>query len=247
MKNGLAHLIVAAAIAATALGPAASCARASLEVAPGARIGSSADFYEALAEIGSWVQVTPYGRCWRPAHRTDGWRPYANGNWVWTDCGWYWKSAEPWAWACYHYGSWTLDTNEGWIWVPGVAWAPAWVCWRVGPIHVGWAPCAPGGHAPASTAFVFVNAAHFRDPQTPDTVISDDPDFINQTAPVAGNQRESRTVAGRPQTILVNHGPTISFIEKASGQRFSAVPIDEIRQPAAGPAPKANVAGGNHP
>jgi hypothetical protein len=32
----------------------------------------------------------------------------------------------------------------GWFWVPDVLWGPAWVAWRWGDAHVGWAPLPPG-------------------------------------------------------------------------------------------------------
>jgi hypothetical protein len=36
-----------------------------------------------------------------------------------------------------------LDPDEGWIWIPGREWAPAWVTWRRGGHRVGWAPQPP--------------------------------------------------------------------------------------------------------
>jgi hypothetical protein len=32
----------------------------------------------------------------------------------------------------------------GWFWVPDVIWGPAWVAWRWGDSHIGWAPLPPG-------------------------------------------------------------------------------------------------------
>src|SRR5574341_695076 len=93
-------------------------ALADFEVSAGVQIHATADFHAPLAPQGVWVEVGSYGRCWHPAHVVVGWTPYCVGHWVWTDCGWYWASDEPWAWACYHYGWWTLDPVYGWIWVP---------------------------------------------------------------------------------------------------------------------------------
>ncbi len=80
---------------------------------------------------------------WQPAEVGQGWRPYNNGRWVWTDDGWYWDSDEPWAWATYHYGRWYDDDYYGWVWVPGYDWSPAWVEWRFGGGAMGWAPLGP--------------------------------------------------------------------------------------------------------
>src|SRR5260370_8380366 len=86
-----------------ALSLAAFSARADLEVSASVQVHATADFYAPLAANGAWVEVGSYGRCWRPAGITAEWRPYCSGNWVWTDCGWYWASDEPWAWTSSHY------------------------------------------------------------------------------------------------------------------------------------------------
>lgn len=101
-------------------------------------------FYQPLRPYGEWVFIGGHGPCWRPGRVAVGWRPYYEGRWVWTDCGWSWVSAEPWGWATYHYGRWMLTPECGWVWVPGRTWAPAWVAWRNGPDFVGWAPLPPG-------------------------------------------------------------------------------------------------------
>lgn len=101
-------------------------------------------FYDPLRAHGEWVFVEGYGHCWRPVRTAYGWRPYADGRWVWTNCGWAWDSPEPWGWATYHYGRWFQTVECGWLWSPGRVWAPAWVCWRRGPDFVAWAPLPPG-------------------------------------------------------------------------------------------------------
>ncbi|MGU3495886.1 DUF6600 domain-containing protein, partial [Xanthobacteraceae bacterium A53D] len=100
-------------------------------------------FYQPLAEHGSWVSHPVYQYVWVPAGVDQAWRPYQDGRWVWTEDGWYWDSAEPFAWATYHYGRWGYDPDVGWFWVPGDTWAPAWVQWRRGEGRTGWAPLAP--------------------------------------------------------------------------------------------------------
>ncbi|MGC4113928.1 MAG: hypothetical protein QM765_04580 [Myxococcales bacterium] len=111
-------------------------------------VGVSVDFGtfdQPLAAHGEWVVVGDYGRVWRPFHVVADWRPYLDGQWVWTDDGWLWDSSEPWAWATYHYGRWSWEPGWGWIWVPGYEWAPAWVEWRYSEGCVGWAPMFPTG------------------------------------------------------------------------------------------------------
>ncbi len=103
-------------------------------------------FYSSLSPYGEWVSVGDYGRCWRPVGVAIGWRPYADGHWIWTDYGWTWASDYPWGWAPFHYGRWAFDPEYGWIWIPGYVWAPAWVEWRWGGGYAGWAPMPPGFH-----------------------------------------------------------------------------------------------------
>ena len=101
-------------------------------------------FYEGLAPLGEWMETSEYGYVWQPtAHRTQGWRPYTKGRWADSDQGWTWISDEPFGWATYHYGRWALLRNQGWIWVPGDTWAPAWVSWRNNAEYVGWSPLPP--------------------------------------------------------------------------------------------------------
>ncbi len=122
--------------------PPADDYRVSVDI--GASAGVSLDTFEGpLEPYGSWVMVRNYGRVWRP-HVAPGWRPYYYGRWEWTHEGWLWVSDEPFGWAAYHYGRWSHDPYQGWFWVPGYQWAPAWVSWRYSGDVVGWAPLAPG-------------------------------------------------------------------------------------------------------
>ncbi len=102
-------------------------------------------FYEELRPHGAWFETPHYGYVWRPevARRSRDWRPYTEGRWADTDMGWTWISDEPFGWATYHYGRWTIVENLGWIWVPGSDWAPAWVSWRENNDYIGWAPLPP--------------------------------------------------------------------------------------------------------
>ena len=103
------------------------------------------EFYEPLDEYGDWVEHEDYGPIWQPddAYVGDGWAPYTNGSWGYSDYGWTWESQDPFGWACDHYGRWTHLHSRGWYWVPGGEWAPAWVSWRSGDSHVGWTPLPP--------------------------------------------------------------------------------------------------------
>ena len=59
----------------------------------------------------------------------EGWTPYGEGRWEWTDWGWTWVSDYNWGWAPYHYGRWWYSQAYGWVWSPGRRWGPGWVNW----------------------------------------------------------------------------------------------------------------------
>jgi hypothetical protein len=105
----------------------------------------SAYFYNELQPYGIWVNYAPHGYVWLPGDVGYSWRPYTRGHWVWTDYGWTWVSSERWGWIAFHYGRWGWDGRLGWYWVPDIVWGPAWVAWRWGDAHIGWAPLPPGG------------------------------------------------------------------------------------------------------
>ena len=102
-------------------------------------------FFAELSRFGEWFETRDYGFVWQPlALQTDpDWRPYTRGRWVNSDQGWTWLSDEPFGWAVYHYGRWVLLAEQGWVWVPGDDWAPAWVSWRQNDDYLGWAPLPP--------------------------------------------------------------------------------------------------------
>lgn len=202
-------------------------ASADLEVSAGVSVHSTAVFNEPLASRGTWIEVGSYGRCWRPSGVAVGWRPYCDGYWESTDCGWYWISDEPWAWACYHYGTWFFDPNYGWVWIPGIEWAPAWVNWRIGDAYIGWVPCGPPDFMIAPSFFVFVESRNFHERIRPNNVIVNNTLIVNKTTEINPAKRESREFDGRRQIVMVNEGPPVEMVEKATGGKFTTVPVRE--------------------
>jgi hypothetical protein len=117
-------------------------------------------FYDSLSPYGDWIYLADYGYCWRPtvAVVDRGWRPYCHGGgWLWTDCGWYWRSDYSWGWAPFHYGRWQLHGAHGWMWMPDLHWGPAWVSWRHSPTYYGWAPLPPGAYYHSGIGFTYWN------------------------------------------------------------------------------------------
>jgi Family of unknown function (DUF6600) len=109
----------------------------------------SIDFFYDNLSGGNWIDVEGYGYGWQPDVATSdpNWRPYSDGYWAYTDYGWTWISYEDFGWATYHYGRWANLADYGWLWIPGedLDWGPAWVSWRTGGDHIGWAPLPPRG------------------------------------------------------------------------------------------------------
>jgi hypothetical protein len=177
---------------------------------PSVEIRAESDFYEPLTPYGRWEVVGSYGRCWIPGRVEADWRPYSEGYWQRTDDGWYWVSDEPWGWATYHYGRWNFTDQYGWYWVPQTQWAPAWVSWHSGGGYIGWAPLYPSGVVVISPrAYVFVEERHFMEPVRRSTVIVYNTTIIKKT--------------------VINEAPATAAIEKASGRKVQAVPVQELR------------------
>ena len=130
--------------------------------APHARAQVSVNFfYDSLSPYGEWVDDPDYGYCWHPTSVADNWAPYTDGYWAYTDSGWTWVSYEDYGGVVYHYGRWANLPGEGWVWVPGYTWAPAWVSWRYGGGYCGWAPLPPEARWSASVGFGYGVDAHF--------------------------------------------------------------------------------------
>lgn len=119
----------------------------------------ASEYDEALDSHGYWTDEPSYGRVWRPNTYWD-WRPYVDGQWIWTSYGWTWVSPEPWGWT-FHYGRWAYTPGYAWVWVPGYVWGPAWVNWYWGDGYVGWAPLGPPGFVVVPSYWNYVRDYHF--------------------------------------------------------------------------------------
>jgi uncharacterized protein DUF6600 len=186
--------------------------------------------YSDLSPHGSWLVSAQYGRVWQPQVYESGWNPYYDGHWAYTDLGWSWVSDYEWGAIPYHYGTWTFDPAFGWVWVPGTVWAPAWVVFRTGPEGIGWAPVAPGfsvglsfaAAAPASSSFVFVSTRDFAAPRIRSCVVPEAQarTYMSHTTVVNNLAIE--------HDVVVNRGPDVRTIERASGRTIRVAPIEDV-------------------
>ena len=199
-------------------------------------------FYETLSPYGSWVEVPGAGWCWRPSVAVVdvNWQPYGDGGtWVWSDCGWYWRSSYSWGWAPFHYGRWHRAAGFGWCWTPDYQWAPAWVTWRSSGAHCGWAPLPPssgwtvgvgltwrGGRAAFDCdfglgfdSFVYVGWNRFCDPspwrhrlgRSEIASVHQQTRVVND---IRGNNNTGVNVVGNNNTVIINNGPGLDPVQK---------------------------------
>ncbi len=191
-------------------------------------------FYSDLAPYGNWVTVREYGDVWCPRAVAVGWQPYLRGEWRYTDYGWTWVSFDPWGGVPYHYGTWVITPEWGWVWIPGTTWAPAWVTWCFHGDTIGWAPVPPsfslglagyGGPAIVAPArsYVFVPMRSFVgvDART----VRLDP--ARNTRYVSGAQKAtSFAVSGG---IVRTGGPAVSRLRTVTGAPIRTSSLSEAR------------------
>jgi len=198
-------------------------------------------FFAPLASHGIWVKHPKYRYVFCP--KVDAkWRPYSHGHWIYLkNYGWYFASDEPFAWAVYHYGRWFHQDKIGWCWVPGNAWAGAWVAWRRGNDHVGWSALPPArdgfsinvdisNQEPPQPDWVFVPTKRFLEPRL-DVVVEfgdEHPDVFQKTQYVGPVIVQNN--------IVVNNVIDVNFIEQQTNQKVTVVepkPVDKPDQAAA--------------
>jgi hypothetical protein len=206
-------------------------------------------FYNSLAPYGSWINIGGYGLCWQPTVcvANSGWRPYCDrGRWVYTDCGWYWRSYYTWGWAPFHYGRWFRHERWGWCWMPGTVWGPSWVNWRYTSGYCGWAPLPPAacyqsgggftyhgrqvgfgfGFGLSSSCYSFVPANRFCDPEprrhcVPPHHVGQ---FYHHTVPV------NRFAEGENHRVM-NKGIPVKKIATATGSEIRPVRLHDAPDP----------------
>jgi len=143
---------IVAGTAPTAVAPPA------VAPAPAAIEANFDTFNEHLSPYRQWRSLDGT-MVWQPSVPI-GWRPYYDaGRWVDTDSGWFWQSDYPWGDVVFHYGRWSYHPVHGWLWAPGYDYAPAWVVWRHGDVHLGWAPLSWCGSSRRSLVLTAVSAS----------------------------------------------------------------------------------------
>jgi hypothetical protein len=187
------------------------------------------DFHAALDPYGRWSEDPTYGTVWVPSEDAVGpdFTPYETaGRWAYDD-DYVWMSDYSWGWAPFHYGRWVYG-GPGWEWVPGRAYAGAWVSWRNGAgnwPYVGWAPLPPAwgwrGGVAVGLGFVpvapysFVATRELFSPRIAGRVLTGDHARLvgAHTEPwVAGATGGGLTARGRVGAHPVVNGPSPSTL-----------------------------------
>lgn len=182
---------------------------------------------------------------WRPnrSNLYDGWTPYTNGRWVFTDSGWMWASNYNWGWAPYHYGRWWFSPAYGWVWSPGYRWAPAWVSWRYSDTHTGWYPLSPRAHWNGGNNnynyvnenWTFVENKNFTKTVDNTTKVgaANNKEIINNTKESPGLKEQNNKI--------VNQGPDVNQIQKSTGKTVTPKTISETTTKGKPQVGKSNV------
>ena len=93
---------------------------------------------------GEWLWDDMYGYVWRCDYNDyypwGTWQPYYYGQWRDVDGQLFWVPMESWGWVPHHLGLWIWNKKRGWLWIPGSAFAPAWVSFHTWADFHGWRP-----------------------------------------------------------------------------------------------------------
>ncbi len=193
-------------------------------------------FYSSLSPYGEWIETGPGFRVWRPAGLHRQWRPYLMGRWVWSDCGWYWMSDEPFGYVVYHYGRWYYDDYYGWVWVPDDVWGPGWVEWRYDNDYIGWAPLPP--YATFSVGIGLRYTTHWAAPYHYWNFVHYNRfgrtiRYRDLAPPTYARRLVGVTRAGAGFEVdngrIIGRGVDRTFIERRSGVRFQRAEIRDVQ------------------
>ncbi len=220
------------------LSSAAAVALLALAVPQASAALSAEVFYDALDPYGDWIKTDEYGYAFQPREVGEDWRPYTDGNWVYTDAGWTWVSEEPFGWATYHYGRWANLEETGWVWVPDTEWAPAWVSWRRSNEYVGWSPLPPEARFERKVGFhAWVDSNYDIGPTNYSFVRVRDLGAPRlRTVIVAPREnitiiRETRNITNVTyvNNVVINNGPDYDVVVRESAQPIRRLRLERSR------------------
>jgi hypothetical protein len=225
--------------------------------ASGAQKAQFKFFYTSLKPHGRWVRHPRYDWIWKP-RVSRGWRPYTVGRWRHSKkYGWLWDSSEPYGAIVFHYGWWDRDAQGDWFWAPGYVWSPAWVVWKKGSTHAGWAPVPPDRYwgrrvsveisvswepryEPPPTYWAFVEFRHITAPSLTQVVVAPQNNviYIDKSKTIHNTTIVNQTIVNQgldPRALERDHKVKVEDTEPAVVRQSERPSPDE----AGGTAPAA--------
>ncbi len=191
---------------------------------------ANAQTEEQLFNIFVWRPINELAATMINENENKEYVPYNDGQWVYTDQGWYFKANTPQEDLTSHYGRWALDPNLGWVWLPGKVWAPAWVEWRENEDYIAWAPVPPGVYIQNDVVnvtilnenrYTIVEKKQFIEP----SVYKYRYQYVeNKNKIMIKEMIKTDGVIIKNKTVI-NKGPEVSVIEKKSGKKIEQVKI----------------------
>ncbi|HUU51554.1 MAG TPA: DUF6600 domain-containing protein [Candidatus Heimdallarchaeota archaeon] len=181
---------------------------------------------------GEWVWNSLYGFVWKPNYSRKypggDWQPYVYGNWSAFDNQLFWVPAEPWGWVPYHLGVWLWDKDVGWMWLPGDAFAPAWVTWEFFAGFYMWKPWSL--YDWYYNPFSYSRYNYYGDPWAfyPSDGSTIPPDRNKETLKtIRKDQLKDKKKAGipskPPKTITRTYSNFVNALEQNDGRIFAAL------------------------
>jgi len=133
------------AISAASAAPMGAPPPAPSAMDTGSQADGGGEVQQMLARYGQFFQHPKYGDVWKPTQVSQTWKPFEACNWTYNTQAqaWYYDDKTEWGQVVSHYGRWTLDQEQGWLWVPGSEFSPGAVAWNSRDGQVGWAPLPP--------------------------------------------------------------------------------------------------------
>lgn len=197
---------------------------------------SEVDPENSVTDENDYADVDIYfNYIWVPnqRYRYEGWTPYNDGRWVWTDWGWTWVSDYSWGWGPYHYGRWWYSDSYGWVWSPGRSWGPGWVNWCNNDGYVGWYPISPRNHWRnnrfnsvnhyyRNNGWVVIRKIDFTNHITNSTVLTGNTrsEVIKNTTPYVNIEKNGNKI--------FNSGPDVKDIEKVQNKKIVQKSLTDV-------------------
>lgn len=157
--------------------------------------------------------------------------PYSNGQWVYTNNGWYFRARSEPEEITHHYGRWVYTPAMGWLWVPGRVWAPAWVDWREEEDYIAWTPVPPSVYIVNNVIitppvyeerFVVVERRYFTEPDVYKYSYKENKHKIKITE---WKRLDGIMVVNK---TVINKGPDVTVIQSVTGRTFEPVVINHV-------------------